>query len=108
MTRTGPVTIDELLDGLEFHWTRLPDVAARFSDWDDLERLDFIMEWPLQEDDLQSLSELIAAGSPTAEQRRRFHDLLRVVERNRPFLDRLLDRGMNPIGHSRPTLARES
>lgn len=108
MTTVGPVTIDELLDGLEFHWRRLPDVAARFSDWDDMERLDFIMEWPLQEDDLELLSELIAEGNPTAELSDRFDKLLGVVERNRSILDRLMGASTNPIDHAETISLRDS
>ena len=51
MTATSHVTIDELLDGLEFHWGRLSTVAAGFAAWDELEQLDFVMQRPIQEDD---------------------------------------------------------
>ena len=76
MTATSHVTIDEPLDGLEFHWGRLSTVAAGFAAWDELEQLDFVMQRPIQEDDLELLTELIANSVPTAEQRRRFDNLL--------------------------------
>ena len=100
MTGTGPLLIDELLDGLTFHWRRLPEVAAEFASWGDLEQLDFLMEWPLQEQDLELLSEHVAAGLATAEQRRPFDDMLRLVERHRPLLGALAD------GRTAPGTAR--
>lgn len=90
MTTTSSSDIDELLDNLTYSWRRIPDVATTFSTWDELERLDFIMEWPIQEDDLERLTEPIAAGQITAEQRRRFDALLCLIEENRPMLDRLM------------------
>ena len=90
MTATSGLTIDELLDGLEFHWGRLPQVATEFETWDEMERLDFLMEWPIQEDYLELLTELIAGSEPTPEQRSRFDDLLSIVEHGRPILDALM------------------
>lgn len=102
MTTAEPVTIDELLVGLEYHWGRLPAVAATFHTLDDLEKIDFLMEWPLQEDDLEELAELMASRTPTPYQRRRYGELLRLVDTNRPIIDALWQGEPVPAPHVSP------
>ena len=102
MTTLGPVTIDELLERSLHHWSRLPRVAAEIDMWDELEQIDFLMEWPLQEDDLEELAELLASDTPTPDQRRRYADLLQLVDTNRPIVNALWQGGRVPETAGQP------
>jgi hypothetical protein len=81
--------IDEMLDQLLFQWRRLPEVAAEIDGWDLLEQLDFIEEWPLEEDRLADLEGYVARRRLTPDQLARFAELQRVIEQNRPIIRRL-------------------
>jgi hypothetical protein len=89
MTTLGPRTINELFGDLTYRWGRLPQVGHEIDSWDELQQLDFVMEWPIQEDGLEILCSLMTSGTPTPEQRRRYTGLLRLVEQNRPIFDAL-------------------
>lgn len=82
--------IDDYLDYLEREWRRLPAIARAWSTWDDDERLDFVVEWPIREDRLQQLQQWSNRGAFTRTQHDRHDDLVRLVEEYRPLLRDLL------------------
>lgn len=81
--------IDQQLDNLLDQWERLPEVAATIATWSVLEQIEFIEEWPIQEDQLKLLADRIAKKPATAQQRTRYAELLQVVATNRPIITRL-------------------
>lgn len=70
-------------------WQDLPWVAAEIERWDPGEQIDFIEEWPTQEQSLQQLERYAAEEGLTTEQLVRYEDLQRLVARNRPIIRRL-------------------
>jgi hypothetical protein len=83
--------IDKSLDYLLSNWEAIPNVAAEWDDWDELDRLDFVVEWPLREDRWHQLQRWREAGSLSTHQLKRFVELQCLIERNRPTLERLLE-----------------
>jgi hypothetical protein len=81
--------IDKLLDQLTWQWERLPEVEAEIDDWDLLEQLDFIEEWPLEEMRLRQPEKYVAEGCLNEEQRARYERLRSTIERYRPIISRL-------------------
>ena len=82
--------IDNYLDYLLGQWRRIPEIAAEWDQWEDYEQFDFVIEWPIREDRLLQLRGWDDEGLLTPEQRARFADLLALIDRHRPTLDRLL------------------
>ncbi len=82
----------ELRRALEV-WRGLPEVAAEIAGWDEIERIDFVHEWPLQEMKLERLREYAGDDELMTEgQRLRYGELEELVARNRPIIEGLLDR----------------
>ena len=81
---------DHYLDYLLGEWAAIPDLAAEWTAWDEDDRLDFVLEWPIREDRLLQLQAWDATDLLTAEQRRRYAALQRLIQRHRPTLERLL------------------
>ena len=81
--------IDKLLTFLMAQWERLPQVAAEIDGWHPLERIDFIEEWPLEEDRLARLEQYVAQGALTPEQLVCYERLKHLVAQNRPIIRRL-------------------
>jgi hypothetical protein len=81
--------IDLLLRHASDTWARLPAIEAEIGGWDLLDRIDFVEEWPLEEQKLEELERYAAAGALTPRQRARYEDLQHLVERNRPIIQRL-------------------
>lgn len=86
-TRTVQARVDEDLAYLAAEWGSVPDVIA---EWDEHERLEFVLEWPLREDRLRQLEASSGAGLLSQKQRQRYADLLTLVRHHRPSLDWLL------------------
>ena len=82
--------IDHSLEYLTNEWSTIPTIAAEWSSWDEADRLDFVLEWPLREDRLLQLRRWRDGGSLTESQRRKHVDLERLIVRHRAALDRLL------------------
>jgi len=82
--------IDHYLAYLTDEWAAIPDLAAEWADWEDHERLDFEVEWPLREDRLRQLRQWSTKGLLTAEQQTRYAGLQGLIERYRSVLERLL------------------
>ena len=68
-----------------------PYLDYLFREWEDHDRLDFVVEWPIREDRLHQLREWAAQGLFTPEQQARYDELLQLIACHRPLLDRLLD-----------------
>lgn len=82
--------IDKSLDYLANEWADIPEVAAGWDTWEEPDRLDFVLEWPLREMRLHELQRWEAEGRLTAAQQQRFKELECVIHRHRPTVDRLL------------------
>ena len=81
--------IEKLLDLLTWQWERLPEVEAEIDTWDLMEQLNFIEEWPLEEDRLLRLKRYIGEGLLTSEQLTRYNALVQMIAQNRPIIRRL-------------------
>lgn len=81
--------IDVLLDHSLDRWRRLPQVEAEIDQWDLIDQLVFIEEWPLEEQHLEMLDRYASAGNLTSDQLRRLQELKETVGRNRPIIRRL-------------------
>jgi hypothetical protein len=83
--------IDRYLDYLVGEWEDIPQVSDEWGEWEDHDRLDFVVEWPIREDRLHQLREWAAQGLLTPEQQARYDELLQLIACHRPLLDRLLN-----------------
>ena len=81
--------VDRFLDRLFTAWEELPRVAREIDGWDLIEQLDYIEEWGPKEDKLLRLRGLMASPEVTDEQKQRYERLERLVQANRPILERL-------------------
>jgi hypothetical protein len=82
--------IDYSLEYLFREWTAIPEVASTWESWDELDRLDFVLEWQLREDRLHLLQRWNEEGRLSAQQQRRFDVLDQLIQLHRPTLERLL------------------
>ncbi len=75
-------------------WSELPQIAEEIAGWDEIERIAFVHEWPLQEMRLERLRGYAGEGDElmTEEQRGRYGELEELVARNRPIIEGLLER----------------
>ncbi len=71
-------------------WNRLPSVVSEWDAWEEHERLDFVLEWPIREDRLHIVSGWVDEGLLTLEQCERFAQLQHLIAFHRPSLERLL------------------
>lgn len=70
-------------------WQTLPEVEAEIDEWDWVDQVVFIEEWPIEEDRLTDLERFAAVGAMAPDQLARHEELKRVVARNRPIIRRL-------------------
>lgn len=82
--------VEDYLTYLFAEFEDLPEVAAEWDEWDDYAQLDFVIEWPIRMDRLHQLRQWSEQELLTPEQRRRYDELLHLVEANRPLLEKLL------------------
>lgn len=75
----------------ERSWKRLPEVAAEIDGWDPEDQVDFVIEWPLEEDRLRRLNGYERDGTLSEEQAARYEALKILVAENRSIIERLLD-----------------
>jgi hypothetical protein len=68
----------------------LPEIDAEWDSWDDIEQLDFVVEWDIKRDRLFQLEQWDRLDLLTADQRDRYRRLLDLSNERRPILDRLL------------------
>ena len=81
---------DDYLTYLIREWQAVPRLATEWTSWDDLDQLDFVVEWPIREDRLQQLQQWAEQNFLTSAQCTRYEELLRLVAQYRPTLERLL------------------
>ena len=91
LTTSGRAKIDRELDHALRAWSRLPEVEATFESWPEDEALTFAFEWTLEEELLHRLAEHAKRQELTPRQRERYRQLVAIVDRHRPIVDRLLD-----------------
>ena len=89
VTQAVSQDIEKLLDLLAWQWERLPEVESEIDTWDLMERLNFIEEWPLEEDRLMQLKRYVDDGLLNLSQRNRFAAIEQTIARNRPIIRRL-------------------
>ncbi len=77
---------DKYLADLEAEWTAVPSIAAAWPTWDEADRLDLQIEWPIRKDRLMALDQLAAAGQLSPGQRDRLNALKAIISKNRPLL----------------------
>ena len=82
--------IDRYLAYLWAEWEGVPGVAQEWPDWDELSRPSFAVDWPIREDRLGQVRRWADQRLLGESQRRRLDDLLALIGRHRPTLDRLL------------------
>ena len=70
-------------------WSCMPEQAIEWEEWDDEDRFDFELDWPVVEMDLNSLKRWHGEGLLTEDQRERYEELMRLVTAYRPLLDRM-------------------
>lgn len=82
--------IGRYLEYLRREWDSLLALAAEWHEWDEHSRFSFAMDWPIREDRLHEFRQWAEQDVLTPAQRARYGDLLGLVARNRPILERLL------------------
>jgi hypothetical protein len=82
--------IDRSLDYLTASWAAIPAIASGWDERDELDRLDFVMEWQIREDRLIQVQQWNAEGLLSPPQQRRLAELERLIRRHRLTLERLL------------------
>jgi hypothetical protein len=86
-----PGEIDDYIAYLIREWQAIPEVAAAWDQFEEPDRLDFVLEWPIKEDRLQMLRRWAKTEAMTPDQCGRFAELLEIVDRQKPLLQQLLD-----------------
>ena len=81
--------MDHLLKWSVAAWEGLTEVEREIDGWDLIDQIVFIEEWPLEEERLRRLAQHVRANDLTEAQRVRYEDLLKLVERQRPIIERL-------------------
>lgn len=90
MTSPTLEQIDRLLAREREAWESLPAVAREWDEWSEDRRLEFVIEWPRQEDGLEVLEQWAADQRLSARQCSVYGRLLGLVGCNRPLIDSLL------------------
>jgi hypothetical protein len=78
------------LDYLLREWRAIPDVAREWEHWDELDRLTFVVEWPLRVDRMLRLESSVQQHALNEEQHVRYLTLQELIARHQSTLDRLL------------------
>ena len=73
----------------ETRWATLPGVEREIESWDPEDASAFAFEWGVEDHRLRTLEDDARSGLMTPEQLSRYEGLLRVVEKNRPIINRL-------------------
>jgi hypothetical protein len=79
-----------LLERAFASWEELPWVEREIDSWDLIAQLVFTEEWQIQEDLLSRLAELVRTGDFSKAQCARYQELLKLVERHRPIIERIM------------------
>lgn len=70
-------------------WEELPRVEAEIDNWEQIDQILFIEEWPLEEQRLKRLERYALESRMTEDQLVRYEELKKLVARNRPIIRRL-------------------
>lgn len=84
------VWIEDYLAYLFDVMDELPEIDEGWDSWDDIDQLDFVFEWDIKRDRLFQLEQWYAQGLLTGGQVKRYRQLLDLMERRRPIIERLL------------------
>lgn len=95
MAQVAPISdvsgsIESYLKYLTLVMDDLVEVDAEWDSWTDLQQLDFVIEWDIKRDRLSQLANWYEQGLLAPSQQDRYLQLLKVLDRDRPILDRLL------------------
>ncbi len=82
--------ITRFLEYLIREWQNLPNVAQQWNTWEEDERLDFVLEWPLRTDRLQEIETYDKQGLLTPAQSERYKTLQSLIAAYSPLLKQLL------------------
>ncbi|HEY7032928.1 MAG TPA: hypothetical protein VH482_16405 [Thermomicrobiales bacterium] len=82
--------IDDYLTYLFDVMDDMLEVDADWDTWDDIEQLDFVIEWDIKRDRLGQLADWEKQGLLSRAQSQRYRKLLEVVDQRQPIIDRLL------------------
>jgi hypothetical protein len=82
--------IEEDLDYLLREWSAIPDVARGWNNWEELDRLVFVLEWPLRVDRMMRLEYWAEQGALSDTQQVRYDELRELIGRHQSTLDLLL------------------
>ncbi len=80
---------DSFLDYSFLEWEAVPDYVEEFETWDEIQQLVFVHEWDIRESGLRVLRDFAEQGLLTRSQRERYDELLELVARHRPAMERL-------------------
>ena len=80
---------DAFLDYSFLEWEAVPDYVEEFETWDEIQQLVFIHEWDIRESALRVLRDFAEQGLLTPTQHERYKELLALVARHRPAIERL-------------------
>lgn len=81
--------IDSYLDYSFREWRSVPELVEEWAEWEDHDRYDFWVEWPIRESYLDELRRMSGQGLFTPDQQACYEELLRLVDRHRPTLEAL-------------------
>lgn len=82
--------ITRILNNSLDNWETLPEVEKEFDDLHVLDQQDLLVdEWPMQEQFLDYLAEAHQFKEMNPEQEQRYQALLKLVEKNRPIVERI-------------------
>lgn len=82
--------VDRLLHQAFTSWDELPDVEREIDGWRLEDQLVFTEEWPIEEERLRRLARHAESDDFTEAQHARYRELLSLVERHRPILERIM------------------
>ena len=88
--RATRADVDRLLDRAVASWNELPQVEREIDGWRLEDQLVFTEEWQIEEDRLWRLAQYAQSNDFTEAQRVRYQELLNLVERHRPIIDRIM------------------
>lgn len=87
MTSDVQQMIDQWLEYLTEAWREVPRAVREIDQWDLVEQIDYIEEWTPKDELATRLDQLIVSPAATGDQRSRYGELKRLMEKNRPILD---------------------
>lgn len=82
---------DRYLSYLRREWRGVQELVEQWDSWDEHSRLVFELNWAVPEDRLAQLRSWYEADLLSADRRRHYEELMALVDRMRPVLDRMLD-----------------